>query len=115
MADVPGLSTPALAASLRTRAEREERVWGYGRDTLSCHRSWADQAAREAATANLLSHLQARFDQPNPGQFATCPIAQPGSARRAPGAQVVASRRSGLRSHRRGADPPFETAPVFLI
>jgi transposase len=47
-----------------------ERVWGYVKDKLSCHRWWADQAALEAATANLLSHLHARFHQPDPGGIA---------------------------------------------
>jgi transposase len=47
-----------------------ERVWGYVKDKLSCHRWWADQAALEAATANLLSHLQARFHHPDPDGIA---------------------------------------------
>jgi transposase len=42
-----------------------ERVWGYVKDKLSCHRWWADQAALEAATATLLAHLRARFDHPD--------------------------------------------------
>ena len=47
-----------------------ERVWAYVKDKLSCHRWWADQAALEAATATLLSHLQARFHEPDPGGIA---------------------------------------------
>ena len=54
---------PAYAPELNLM----ERVWGYVKDKLSCHRWWADQAALEAATANLLAHLRARFDHPDPG------------------------------------------------
>ncbi len=43
-----------------------ERVWGYVKVKLSCHRWWADGPALERATARLLSHLQARFHQPDP-------------------------------------------------
>jgi transposase len=42
-----------------------ERVWGYVKEKLSCHRWWADGQALEGATARLLSHLQARFHQPD--------------------------------------------------
>ncbi len=47
-----------------------ERVWGYVTDKLSCHRWWADVPALESATRCLLSHLRARFDQPDPGGIA---------------------------------------------
>ena len=57
---------PAYAPELNLM----ERVWGYVKDKLSGHRWWADQAALEAATANLLSHLHARFDHPAPGSIA---------------------------------------------
>jgi len=43
-----------------------ERVWGYVKGKLSCHRWWADGPALESATTRLLSHLQARFHQPDP-------------------------------------------------
>jgi transposase len=43
-----------------------ERVWGFVKAKLSCHRWWADGPALEAATAHLLSQLQARFHQPEP-------------------------------------------------
>jgi transposase len=57
---------PAYAPALNLL----ERVWGYVKDKLSCHRWWADQAALEAATAHLLSRLQARFQQPDSGCIA---------------------------------------------
>jgi transposase len=57
---------PAYAPELNLM----ERVWGFVKDKLSCHRWWADQAALEAATANLLSCLQARFDLHDPGGIA---------------------------------------------
>jgi hypothetical protein len=44
-----------------------ERVWGYVKEKLSCHRWWADGPALESATARLLSNLQARFHQPGSG------------------------------------------------
>ena len=47
-----------------------ERVWGHLKLKLSCHRWRADLQALEDATANLLSHLQARFHQPDPGGIA---------------------------------------------
>ena len=47
-----------------------ERVWGYVKEKLSCHRWWADGQALESATARLLSHLQARFHQPDPAGIA---------------------------------------------
>jgi hypothetical protein len=47
-----------------------ERVWGYVKDKLSGHRWWADGPALESATARLLSYLQARFHQPDPGGIA---------------------------------------------
>ena len=47
-----------------------ERVWGFVKDKLSCHRWWADLPALENATAHLLSALQARFHQPDPGGIA---------------------------------------------
>jgi hypothetical protein len=47
-----------------------ERVWGHLKDKLSCHRWWADLAALESATGCLLSHLRARFHQPDPGGIA---------------------------------------------
>jgi transposase len=46
-----------------------ERVWGFVKDKLSRHRWWADSPALEAATARLLSQLQARFHQPEPGDI----------------------------------------------
>jgi len=57
---------PAYAPELNLM----ERVWGYVKDKLSCHRWWADQAALEAAAAHLLARLQARFHQANPGGIA---------------------------------------------
>jgi transposase len=47
-----------------------ERVRGRLKLKLSCHRWWADPRALEDATANLPSHLQARFHQPDPGGIA---------------------------------------------
>jgi transposase len=47
-----------------------ERLWRHLKDKLSCHRWWADQQALEDATAQLLSQLQARFHQPDPGGIA---------------------------------------------
>ncbi len=47
-----------------------ERVWGYVKGKLSCHRWWADAPALEDATAGLLSRLRARFHQPDPGGIA---------------------------------------------
>jgi hypothetical protein len=61
---------PTLAAGLRSALNLLERVWGYVKDELSCHCWWADQAAWEAATAHLLSRLQARFHQPDSGGIA---------------------------------------------
>ncbi len=57
---------PAYAPELNLM----ERVWGYVKDKLSCHRWRADGPALEAATARLLSHLQARCHQPDPGGIA---------------------------------------------
>jgi transposase len=57
---------PAYAPELNLM----ERVWGYVKDKLSCHRWWADQPALEVATANLLSHLHARFDDSDSGGIA---------------------------------------------
>ena len=47
-----------------------ERLWRHLKDKLSCHRWWADQEALEDATSHLLSHLEARFHQPDPGGIA---------------------------------------------
>jgi transposase len=57
---------PAYAPELNLM----ERVWGYVKDKLSCHRVWADGLALQSATAHLLSHLQARFNEPGPGGIA---------------------------------------------
>ena len=57
---------PAYAPELNLM----ERVWGYVKDKLSCHRWWADAPALEDATAGLLSRLRARFHQPDPGGIA---------------------------------------------
>jgi transposase len=57
---------PAYAPQLNLM----ERVWGHLQDKLSCHRWWADLAALESATGCLLSHLRARFHQPDPGGIA---------------------------------------------
>ena len=57
---------PAYAPELNLM----ERVWSYVTDKLSCHRWWADLAALESATGCLLSHLRARFHQPDPGGIA---------------------------------------------
>jgi hypothetical protein len=62
-----------------------ERLWRHLKDELSCHRWWAKQAAREVATAHLLSHIQARFHQPDPGGIALvrnfCEVASDPSAK----------------------------------
>jgi transposase len=63
---VQPLWLPAYAPQLNLM----ERVWGYVKDKLSCHRWWADLAALESATGCLLSHLRARFHQPDPGGIA---------------------------------------------
>jgi transposase len=63
---VRSLWLPAYAPELNLL----ERVWGYLKDKLSCHRWWADQAELENATARLLSHLRARFHHPDPGGIA---------------------------------------------
>lgn len=47
-----------------------ERVWGHRKDTLGGHRWWADLPALESAAGRLLSHLRARFHQPDPGGIA---------------------------------------------
>ena len=57
---------PAYAPELN----RIERVWRHLKDKLSCHRWWADLDALEAATATLLSRIEARFHQPDPGGIA---------------------------------------------
>jgi hypothetical protein len=57
---------PAYAPQLNLM----ERVWGYVKEKLSGHRWWADGPALESATARLLTHLQARFHQPDPGGIA---------------------------------------------
>jgi transposase len=57
---------PAYAPELNLM----ERVWGHLKLKLSCHRWWADGPALERATTRLLSHLQARFHQPDPGGIA---------------------------------------------
>jgi hypothetical protein len=54
-----GLVDPARLAELCKLNRRRAAV---GR---RLHRWWADQAALEAAPANLLSHLQARFHHPD--------------------------------------------------
>jgi transposase len=47
-----------------------ERVWRHLKDTPSCHRWGADLDTLEAATAELLARLDARFHQPDPGGIA---------------------------------------------
>lgn len=41
-----------------------ERVWRVLKDRLACHRWWADLAALQAATADLLDRITARFHRP---------------------------------------------------
>ena len=47
-----------------------ERVWRHLKDELSCRRWGADLDALAAATATLLSRIEARFHQPDPGGIA---------------------------------------------
>ena len=47
-----------------------ERVWRHRKDSLSCHRWWADRPAVPEATAVLLARIEARFHRPVPGSIA---------------------------------------------
>ena len=71
-----------------------ERVWCDVNGKLNCHRWWADRRALEAATATLLSRIEARFHQPDPrpgSPSSSTPTRWPGGGASAPTASTPAT------------------------